>query len=188
METMKIPGQLEGETLESAVTRLLDAKTGKDAHIPFLSSEGIESLYAFGYGFYQSGNYEKAMHFFRFLTLIDIGNRKHWMGLGASYQMLKQYERALQAYGQAALLDEQDPYTHWHAAECFLAINNLEQAKEALTSTELTAKRHPQKYKNLLDRLQLLKKPEMKDEKQKAEKQSKKAEGKRQKAGKKQKN
>jgi type III secretion system low calcium response chaperone LcrH/SycD len=167
MDAIKIPGQLEGETLEGAIKRLLDANTSPDPQIAFLSSDGIEALYAFGYGFYQSGNYEKAMHFFRFLTLIDIGNRKHWMGLGAAYQMLKQYERALQAYGQAALLDESDPYTHWHAAECFLAINNYEQAKEALTSTELTAKKYPQKHKRLLTRLQLLKKPEVKADKKK---------------------
>lgn len=71
--------------------------------------------------------------------------------------MQKQYERALQCYGQAALLDEKDPYTHWHAAECFLSIKNYEQANEALTSAELTAKRFPKKYKALLDRLQLMK-------------------------------
>lgn len=154
MEALKLPGQLDGESLEQAVQRLLIS--GNEIALPHLSKDGIEALYAFAYGFYESGHYEKAMHFFRFLTLIEIGNRKHWMGLGASYQMLKQYERALQCYGQAALLDPLDPMSHWHAAECFLSIQNHEFAKEALNSATLAAKRNPGKYRALLDRLDLL--------------------------------
>jgi type III secretion system low calcium response chaperone LcrH/SycD len=156
MESLKLPGQLDGETLEAAVSRLLGEK--REIALPHLSKDGIDALYAFAYGFYQSGNYEKGMHFFRFLTLVDIENRRNWMGLGASYHMLKQYERALQCYGQAALLDPNEPYAHWHAAECFMAINNLEQAKQALNSAEIVAKFHPKKYQALLDRLALLKK------------------------------
>jgi type III secretion system low calcium response chaperone LcrH/SycD len=157
METLKVPGQREGETLENAVNRLLVEGNGKDIPLPHLSKDGIDALYAFAYGFYESGNFEKAMHFFRFLTLIDISNRRHWMGLGAAYQMLKQYERALQCYGQAALLDEKDPYAHWYAAECFLALKNNDLAKQAMISAEMTAKPYPKKYKTLLDRLDLLK-------------------------------
>jgi len=122
-----------------------------------VSKDAIELLYAFGHGFYQSGNYKKAMHFFRYLTLLESSCQKHWMGLGASYQMLKQYERALQCYGQAAILDESDPHVHWHAAECFLEIKQFNYASQALNSAETIAKQHPFAHQTLIARIQLTK-------------------------------
>lgn len=153
MDTLKLPGQQQGESLEEAVKRLIQ----KGAADALISSEGSEGLYSLAYGFYNSGQYDKAMHFFRFLTLVDPSARKQWMGLGAAYQMLKQYERALQCYAQAAALNPQDPYAHWHAAECFLAIKDYEQAKLALDSAEKMASPSPSKYRSLLDKLDLLK-------------------------------
>lgn len=173
MDALKLPGQREGETLDEAVNRLLDDHNGNTPLLPHISNDSIEALYAFAHGFYESGHFEKAMHFFRFLTMLDISTRKHWLGLGASYQMLKQYERALQCYAQAALLDETDPYTHWHAAECFFAIKKYEQAKEALNSTELTAKKFPKRYSSLLEKIQLIKTGSLKKAKKKKTKRSK---------------
>lgn len=155
METLKVKGQREGESLEEAITRLL--KEGKEVTHPHVTKEGIEDLYAFAYGFYESGHYEKSMHFFRFLTLVDFENRKHWMGLGAAYQMLKQYERALQCYAQAALLNPNEPYAHWHAAECFLALNLKVEAEYAMTSAHTLAISNPERYRPLLDKIELMK-------------------------------
>lgn len=152
---IKLPGQLEGEKLEDAVVRLLSDP--ERPQTPILSKDAIEALYSFGYGSYGSGNYEKAMHFFRFLTLLDVENRKHWMGLGASYQMLKENKRALECYAHAALLNPSDPFVPWHAAECFSAIEQPEQAREALSCAEEIAKEKPAKYKVLLERIKLIK-------------------------------
>lgn len=121
-----------------------------------LSQDAIDALYAFGFTFYEGGQYEKAMHFFRILTLVDIDSRKNWMGLGASYQMLGEHAKALESFGCAATLDPKDPMAHLHAAECFRALGLEEQAKDALESAEAAAKMDASRHKTLLARLALM--------------------------------
>ena len=141
---------------EKAMQSFIETFSGDKGEIPKLTPETLEAFYGFGYGLYESGQYENAMHYFRFLTLTDTQNRKHWMGLGASYQMLKEYERALQCYGYAALLDENDPNAHFHAAECFFANNQVEPGNQALSSAKTVALREPEKYRALLARIELI--------------------------------
>lgn len=144
-------------TLEETVICFLKEHGLKDIPHEGLSKDTLETIYAFAYGFYESGNYAKASRFFQFLTEYDPNNGKYWKGLGAAYQMLKSQEKAVKCYAQAALLDENDPYPHWHAAECFWALKNTELTSQALNSSEATAKRNPKRFHALLEKLQLLK-------------------------------
>lgn len=132
----------------------------KEKPTPQFSQDAIEALYASGFSLYESGKYVNAVHFFRFLTLIDMNTRKHWMGLGASHQMLKEYENALQSFGYAALLNENDPYAHFHAAECFFALKQTDQGEQALASAETVALRQQKQYETLLARISLIKEKE----------------------------
>jgi len=131
--------------------------TNEGQDLPEFSEQSTEALYAFGYGFYENGKYENAVQFFRFLTLVDPKKKKYWMGLGASYQMLKDDECALQCYGAAAILDQNDPFTHFHAAECFFSLGKRELGCEALHSAETVADSGPKQDKALLSRIALMK-------------------------------
>lgn len=124
-----------------------------------LSPEAIESLYAFAHGYYQNGKYEEATRFFRFLTAIDTNTRKHWMGLAASFQLQKEFAKALQAYGYAGLLNSDDPLAPFHAAECMFSLGEKERALETLQVAENLARNHPKQYENLLIRIDLIKNP-----------------------------
>ncbi|NGX43592.1 MAG: Chaperone protein IpgC [Chlamydiae bacterium] len=157
MSATRDPLQFTGENVDEEIRSFIEKYPNGDKELPKISKNAIEAVYAFGYGFYENGKYESAMHFFRFLTLADSQNRKYWMGLGAAYQMLKDHERALQSYGYAALLNENEPTAHFHAAECFFALKNREQGNEALTSAKTVALRKPKKYKTLLKRIALIK-------------------------------
>src|SRR5262245_31055472 len=86
-----------------------------------LSGESIEALYHIAYTQYKQGKYEDAVGVFRFLTLNDTRSRKHWMGLGASLQMQKKYNEAIEAYELAAALDPTDPHVHIYASDCCFA-------------------------------------------------------------------
>ena len=140
-------------TDEKAMNDFIEAHANGDVD---MSQDTIEAFYAFGHALYEGGKYENAMHFFRFLTLVDSQNRKHWMGLGAAYQMLKEYERALQCYGFAALQNEKDPKAHFHAAECFFSLNQAENGAEALNSARLVALKQPKKFNDLLTRIAIM--------------------------------
>lgn len=121
-----------------------------------LTPEAIESLYSFAFGFYQNGKYEEAIRFFRFLTVADATTKKHWMGLGASYQMQQQFEKALQSYGFAGLLDPQDPQAPFHAAECLISLAELTRAAEALEAAEQLVNKNLKNYEWLAARIQLM--------------------------------
>ena len=54
--------------------------------------------------------------------------------MGATLQMMKKYEDAANAYGFAAIMDCHDPRPSFHAAECYIALNDKEKAEAALNS------------------------------------------------------
>ena len=112
----------------------------KKDSLPTFSSESLAAMYAMGYELYRNGKYEDALAFFKLLTLSNSFERKYLMGLAACYQMLKDYEKALECYSAAAIQNSTDPYVHWHAADCFFHSGNLIKAQEALESALVTAK------------------------------------------------
>lgn len=120
-------------------------------------SKSKDKLYAKAYYLYESGKYNEAGQLFRLLTLADLTNSKHWMGLGATYQMLKEYDEAAAAYAVAALNDPSNPYPPLYAAECLMELGKWKDVVNALEDAEKLASQQMQ-YKELLPRILLLKK------------------------------
>jgi cytochrome c-type biogenesis protein CcmH/NrfG len=90
-------------------------------------------------------------HFFRVLCAMDCDDPKHWLGLGAAYQMLKDYDEALPAYGLAAVLDQTNPQVHLHAADCFIALKRIPDARNALALADQHLKQaNDQELRSLL--------------------------------------
>lgn len=104
------------------------------------SKETLRSIYVLAYNLYQDKEYAQAEDYFRFLTVHDIECRKYWVGLAATLQMQKKFEEALDIYGWAALMDENDPWVHYRAAECLIALKRSPEALQALKSVKLTTK------------------------------------------------
>lgn len=134
------------------LAKLLEGNTSR----PFdLSDESIAALYTIAYELYRNSKWEEAKKVFLFLTHAEPLERKHWMGLAASTQMLKDFAAAIEYYSVAAIQDPNDPYVHWHAAECFFALNDTSKAKIALESA-LTVAKNDQKHHTLLSQLELI--------------------------------
>lgn len=95
-----------------------------------------ETLYAAAYGIYDVGDYEKGADLFTHLILHDPFDVRFWKGLAASHQMQKHYLDALKAWAIVCLLSGQDPTGHFHAAECYLSLDEIEEAKKALKCAE----------------------------------------------------
>jgi type III secretion system low calcium response chaperone LcrH/SycD len=140
--------------LTSLVDEFASSKAENGSASKKFSESTIEGLYSFAFRFYKEGKYQEATNFFRFLTLIDTKTVKNWTGLGASLQMLQNYQKALKAYNVALVLGHKCPETAYHMAECHfhlkeveLGLSFLSDALEMGTSDEA-----------LLTKIELLKK------------------------------
>jgi type III secretion system low calcium response chaperone LcrH/SycD len=89
-------------------------------------------FYATTFGLYEKGDYRGAAQLFTQLVLTDPFSLHYWQGLASSKQMGKEYQAAVHAWSLVALLKENDPLPHFHAAECFLSLDEKEDALKAL--------------------------------------------------------
>lgn len=115
-----------------------------------MKEEEVEQFYAFGFAQYGSGNWAQAVDVFRVLCTRRPLESKFWFALGATLQEAGSYQDALYSWAMAALLKKEDPYPHFHAAECCLSLQMTKDAEKALKETEeriLREETHPLKEK-----------------------------------------
>jgi type III secretion system low calcium response chaperone LcrH/SycD len=89
-------------------------------------------FYATAFGLYEKGDYRSAAQLFTQMVLTDPFSEHYWQGLASSKQMARDYMAAVHAWSLVALLKEGDPLPHFHAAECFLSLEEKDEALKAL--------------------------------------------------------
>ncbi|MBU6383809.1 MAG: tetratricopeptide repeat protein [Verrucomicrobia bacterium] len=104
--------------------------------IPTLEEAEVERFYAFGFAHYGSGHLHEAADVFRVLCTRRPLESKFWFALGATLQEAMSYQDALHSWAMAALLKRDDPYPHFHAAECCLSLQKVKDAAKALREAE----------------------------------------------------
>lgn len=119
----------------------------------FLDEEA-EKYYSYAFAHYHSGHWSEAADAFRVLCTKRPLESKFWFGLGATLQAAESYEEALHSWAMAALLKKEDPYPHFHAAECYLSLQIKKDAALALSESE---KRIQDMAHPLIQKIQLLK-------------------------------
>ena len=122
---------LKWQKIEDLATNLLEEGASLGAVKGFGLDE-IEAAYSVAYSFYQQGKYQEARKLFQYFSIHEHTDRRFWMGLAACLQKLSEYNKAILAYGAAAMLDVTDPAPPFHAAECHIAIQDWENARTAL--------------------------------------------------------
>ena len=128
-----------GDDIEEITNMFIDkGATFKDLH--GLSKKDLEVIYSLAHSMYTTEKYEDSEKVFLFLCFNDHLDKRFWMGLAATQQMLKKYEEAVQNYTMAAFLDIEDPMIPMNSAWCMLALGRLEEAKGAFEAViELSA-------------------------------------------------
>lgn len=96
-----------------------------------LKPEDLEWLYAQAYNLYKAGQYKDSILLFRAVIQINPMVSKYYIGLGACYFMLKEYETAIFPYLAADYVDKANPIPLYYVAECFLKLNNKPAALKA---------------------------------------------------------
>ncbi|HSX37873.1 MAG TPA: tetratricopeptide repeat protein [Chlamydiales bacterium] len=97
-----------------------------------LSDSESETFYQFGFSHYNSGNWLEAADVFRLLCARRPVDSRFWFGLGAALQEGGSYFDALHAWAMASLLKKEDPYPHFHAAECYFSLLDPKEGAKAL--------------------------------------------------------
>jgi type III secretion system low calcium response chaperone LcrH/SycD len=96
----------------------------------------IDQMYFLGYAKYGSGLWDEAAEIFQLLCTRKPLEQKYWFALGASLQQKASYTLALNAWAMCALLSPLNPYPHFHAAECALSLEQIDDAKVALENAK----------------------------------------------------
>jgi len=109
-----------------------------------ISEDEVEQFYAYAFAQYGTGNWSEAADVFRVLCTRRPLEARFWFGLGAALQESESYSDALHAWSMAALLRDEDPFPHFHAAECYFSMEDKEEAVKALSEVEMRmGERHP---------------------------------------------
>lgn len=119
---------------------------------PPFSEKEAERFYAFGYSLYAAGSFQKAAEVFEVLCFRKPLEYPHWFGLASSFQESGCYEKAVNAWAMAAILDRLSPHPHFHAAECCFSLGRVQEAETALR----TALERAEDYPLLQDQIALL--------------------------------
>lgn len=115
----------------------------------------IDALYTAGYNFYTAENYIEAQKVFRSMSFYSHLDKRGWMGLAASTQMLKDYKAAIGFYSYAALLDHENPIPILHKFDCFMALKKTAEALAAIEEVILLSTKES-KYTHIKDRAEAL--------------------------------
>ena len=132
---MTTPSTLTQEQIAAAARQFVSDYTTL-GELKGISHQELEAVYSLGFTHYRTGRYEDAAKLFQFLVLFDHLNPKYWLALGAVQQVAKDYQGAISSYGYASFLDLENPKPQLHAAECFLALGDRQNAASALMALE----------------------------------------------------
>ena len=97
-----------------------------------VSNQVMEFVYADAYHYYKAGQYEKAGHLFQALIMMNPSEPKYFLGLAGSYHLMKSYTPAVYAYLMAQKADLRNPLPSYHASDCYMKLNQPENARSQL--------------------------------------------------------
>ncbi|QKV54380.1 SycD/LcrH family type III secretion system chaperone [Comamonas antarctica] len=118
-------------SLSEQALELLSHGTGLGDIMGYGDTE-YEAMYALGHNHYSQERYLDAAKCFGFLVAHNTMERRYLSAYASTLQMLKRYREAIQYHSVASVMDLEDPLPTFHTAECFLALEMHEEARQAL--------------------------------------------------------
>ncbi|MCB1071658.1 MAG: tetratricopeptide repeat protein [Chlamydiia bacterium] len=118
------------------------------------SGDDLRILSSFAQTLYQNGDYEEAKGVYQQLAAFEPYSPNYWAGVGACLQVEKRYEEALKAWSMVALLNEEDPSSHFHAAECYYALGLFLEGEKELDACKGRVKETDQDLLEKIARLE----------------------------------
>ncbi|MGS0743965.1 SycD/LcrH family type III secretion system chaperone [Glaciimonas sp. GG7] len=123
------------KTEDQDFQELLDSMQNGEtiASLQGMSLQDLEKIYQKGHDFYVQGNYAEALTNFALTVYYYPLDKRFHKAAAACCQRLGRFERALQLYAAAGLIDPLDQATALYASECLIAMGREEDAHKKLT-------------------------------------------------------
>lgn len=153
-ETLNRMGTEKAETFKSGGEAIIN-NLFKNGMMPQdalnISPQQTENLYAQAYQYYNTGKYKEAQAIFSSLMFVNAYEPKYMFGHAACSHMLEKYEIAAKTYMQVGSIDSLNPIPYYHAADCYI---KLEDNLSAIIALKLAVKRSEGKpeYELIKDR------------------------------------
>lgn len=137
--------KINEEAIAAAAKKILSEDMDTIRELKGITDGEMEAVYSLGFNFYNTGRYDEAEKIFKFLVLFDHLNPKYWTAIGALQQVRKDYDTAVTSYSFASFLDLSDPKPQFHAAECFFAKGDVDNATSALEALKSFAPKNTER-------------------------------------------
>lgn len=85
-----------------------------------INSDAMEHLYTQAYNLFSAHKYTDAAKLFQVLYILNPQDSRYSLGLGATYQMAKDYVNAIGWYLVLAIVDEETPLAFYYISDCYL--------------------------------------------------------------------
>lgn len=143
----------DAEDFVLKVVRHLSKDSGVPAKTALsIENNDIENIYAAAAKLYENGSYSSAYNLFRLLVMIDHFDYRFVFGMAACMQTQGDFFQAATTYLFSTSLEPDYAWSFFHAAECYLKIN---EPGSALICLELCVKAcKDEKFKLLAQRAQ----------------------------------
>lgn len=105
-----------------------------------LSDSAVHALCEIAYDHFTNGKYDLALSCYLYLLLQRPKDPMIWKFSGICHEAQKNYNDAIHSYSVSAVIQPDDPRTHWRAANCFYQQGNIEKALETLACAKECAK------------------------------------------------
>lgn len=107
----------------------------------------LEVIYSYASELYSAGKYDDASALFFFISQLNPRDPRFTFGLAASFHKLKRYGDASVYYLMSTTVDRENPLPYFHAADCFIQLNQPEAAIVMLDNTLALSWNSPQHEK-----------------------------------------
>lgn len=148
-----------GKKAETAVKQIMEVALKKGImpkQALQISDDTMEAIYTQAYTLYNQAKYRDSSFIFRLLMLLDFTTPKYVLGLAACAHRMQDYTNAANLYFLCAALDPDNPLPHFHATDCYIALNALATASYSLQLAIEVAGQQPQ-YESIKERATLMK-------------------------------
>ena len=101
-----------------------------------ISDDEMEAAYAVAFSLVNQGQYDEAEKLLSWLAGLDQFEAKYQLGIGLCRQQMGRLEGAIQAFATVGILDATNPIAPLRAAECYLQLGKLEEARSGLRAAQ----------------------------------------------------